>query len=160
MITWQGLLEDSRRGVEAGTVDSLRRSVSTTYYAVFHALAASNANCLVGTRQTSLDGHAWLRAYRGLDHGDAKKFTKDDIQRFSTPVQEFIGIFRELQDARHMADYNPDSSRVVTPSEGPQDGSTERSRPSTRSTKLTQVSGPQWRSSALSKGARRDHPCS
>lgn len=117
MITWQGLLEDSRRAVIAGSVDSLRRSVSTTYYAVFHALAASNADCLVGTRQTPLDEHAWLRAYRALDHRDARQFLKRDIQQFSPPVRRFIGIFEELQDARHMADYNPDSSRIVARSE-------------------------------------------
>ena len=28
--------------------DSLRRAVSTAYYAVFHALANSNADCLIG----------------------------------------------------------------------------------------------------------------
>jgi len=82
---------------------------------MFHALAASNADCLVGAPQGDLDRHAWLRAYRGLDHRDARRNLNQDRQMFTPPVQRFIDTFGELQDARHAADYDP--SRVITPSE-------------------------------------------
>ena len=35
--------------------DSLRRAVSTAYYAMFHALASSNADCLVGYASRPFD---------------------------------------------------------------------------------------------------------
>ena len=41
--------------------DSLRRAVSTAYYAVFHALANSNADCLIGVPIDPLLEHAWHR---------------------------------------------------------------------------------------------------
>ena len=115
MISWQGLLASSRPAAASGLTDSIRRSVSTAYYAMFHALAASNADCLVGTSQAALDRHAWLRAYRGIDHRDARRYLNQGRRLFSPPVQRFIDTFGELQDARHAADYDP--SRVITSSE-------------------------------------------
>lgn len=115
MVSRQGLLESSRLAAASGLTDSIRRSVSTAYYAMFHALAASNADCLVGTPQSGLDQHAWLRDYRGLDRRDARRNLNQDRQLFSPPVQRFIETFGELQDARDVADYDP--SRVITPSE-------------------------------------------
>ena len=118
MLSWPELLSSSHQAVVSGVPGSIRRSVSTAYYAMFHALAASNADCLVGTPQSGLDQHAWLRAYRGMDHRDARKNLNQDRQRFSPPVQRFINTFGELQDARHGADYDP--SRMFTPSEATQ----------------------------------------
>lgn len=52
MIRWQDLIATSRSlttpqpPATAPLEDSLRRAVSTAYYAMFHALAASNAECL------------------------------------------------------------------------------------------------------------------
>jgi hypothetical protein len=115
MISWQGLLASSRQEAASPVADSVRRSVSTAYYAMFHVLAASNADCLVGPPQGGLGQHAWLRAYRGMDHREARRYLNQDRQLFSPPVQRFIDTFGELQDARHAADYDP--SRAITPSE-------------------------------------------
>ena len=84
------------------------------YYAMFHALAASNTYCLVGAPQSGFDQHAWLRASRGMEHREARRNPSQDRQLFSPPVQRFIDTFGEPQDARHAADYDP--SRVITPS--------------------------------------------
>ena len=52
MISWQGLIASSRLLITAPDAntpplpDSIRRSVSTAYYAMFQAQAASNAECL------------------------------------------------------------------------------------------------------------------
>lgn len=82
---------------------------------MFHALAASNAECLAGVPQSGLDQYIWLRAYRGMDHRDARHYLNQGRQLFTPPVQRFIDTFGELQDARHAADYDP--SRVITASE-------------------------------------------
>ena len=58
MISWQGLLASSRQAAASGLAESIRRSVSTAYYAMFHALAASNADCLVGAPQEEIGRHA------------------------------------------------------------------------------------------------------
>lgn len=87
--------------------DSLRRAVSTAYYAMFHALAGSNADCLVGTPHDPLTEHAWSRIYRGLNHNTARRNLLQDQGLFSPPVRQFAAYFAQLQDLRHQADYNP-----------------------------------------------------
>lgn len=47
---------------------AIRRSISTAYYAAFHALAASNADAIVGPALDPLTAAAWIRIYRGLNH--------------------------------------------------------------------------------------------
>ena len=79
---------------------------------MFHALAASNAECLISTPQGALGEHARLRAYRGLDHREARRNLNQDRHLFSPPGQRFVDTLGELQDARHAADYDP--SRVTT----------------------------------------------
>lgn len=87
-----------------------RRSISTAYYALFHALAGSNADLLVG--QPS-GGQSWLRVYRALDHGAAKRVMADP--RRTPPEQDdalaaFANVFVGLQQQRHAADYDPAAS--------------------------------------------------
>ncbi len=55
---------DPRRPTQA----NLRRAVSTAYYAVFHSLAQTAADMLIGRKRTS----DWHQVYRALEHGNAK----------------------------------------------------------------------------------------
>ena len=87
--------------------DSLRRAVSAAYYAMFHALASSNADCLVGTPDNQLTEHAWSRIYRGLNHNSARRNLIQNQDLFSRQIQEFADIFAQLQDVRQSADYDP-----------------------------------------------------
>ena len=120
MIRWQDLIATSRvltTPQPPATVpleDSLRRAVSTAYYAMFHALAASNADCLIGTPHDRISQHAWTRAYRGLEHRDAKRNLQQDQGMFSQPVRSFASTLVELQDQRHIADYDPDRSFALS----------------------------------------------
>ena len=82
MISWQGLIASSRHAAASPLPESIRRSVSTAYYAMFHALAASNAECLVGTPQGELGEPAWLRAYRGMDYGKARRYLEQGRDLF------------------------------------------------------------------------------
>ena len=89
---------------------NLRRSVSASYYAVFHALCESNANCLVGTSGTRPD-RAWFQTYRSLDHKKAKSSCQAArSMSFPQEIKDFANSFISLQEERHRADYNPDSS--------------------------------------------------
>ena len=100
MIRWQDLIAASRLLTATPhpdtqpLQDSLRRAVSTAYYAMFHALASSSADCLVGTPHDPLTEHAWTRIYRGLNHNTARR--------------------NLLQDLRHQADYDPNKTFTLS----------------------------------------------
>ena len=98
--TARGLTELSRR---RPTQANLRRAVSTAYYAVFHCLARTVADTLMGKRRSD----AWHRAYRSLEHRGAKNActNKQAMQGFPAEVRDFAGTLIILQKARERADY-------------------------------------------------------
>ena len=97
--------------------ERLRRAVSTAYYAIFHTLANSNANTLIGAAPNGSNAvAAWNRTYRALEHGTARNRFQNSSQMASFPntVREFGDTFSRLQSERHTADYNPDSDFTVS----------------------------------------------
>ena len=86
---------------------AIRRAISGAYYAAFHALTSSNANALIGPASDQLTADAWIRIYRGLNHDQARSQLQQNRANFSTSVQDFADLFRDLQNERHNADYNP-----------------------------------------------------
>ena len=85
----------------------LRRAVSTTYYAMFHTLAASSADLFIGTDRSA----AWHRAYRALDHGRAKSVCRQGqvMREFPAEIRDFAKAFVVLQVQRQKADYALDA---------------------------------------------------
>jgi hypothetical protein len=83
---------------------SLRRAVSSAYYALFHALAKLCADKLVGF---SKPWDVYAPIYRSLDHGKAK----DVLKRISSHRGGGVAIIGQtfilLQERRHTADYDP-----------------------------------------------------
>jgi hypothetical protein len=87
---------------------NLRRAVSAAYYAVFHSMCWSNANCLAGTGAAQLS-RAWSQTYRAVDHAQAKKRCASIAGKgFPKPIEDFADAFVALQEHRHRADYSPD----------------------------------------------------
>ncbi|AVL53981.1 hypothetical protein CEP88_16160 [Roseobacter denitrificans] len=87
---------------------NLRRCISTCYYAVFHALAKTAADSLVGATKSRRPNKAWVEVYRGLGHGACKDACKKAGQvSFPQEVHDFADAFIQLQEARHRADYDP-----------------------------------------------------
>ena len=81
-MNWEALIASSRALVtpippaSQPTEEALRRAISTAYYAMFHALAASNADCIIGTSNDPLSRHVGIafltvgdRAYDSQAHG-------------------------------------------------------------------------------------------
>ena len=105
------LIEAARALTESGrgrpTQARLRRAVSTAYYAMFHALAASAADLFVGRRRNP----AWHRAYRALEHGRARSACRQGrtAREFPEQVRDFAEAFVELQRVRQEADYALDT---------------------------------------------------
>ena len=109
------LLDIARRLAEGNSTQTdLRRPVSSIYYAVFHAICQSNADTLVGDNPQDRDESAWRQAYRALEHGYARRRCRQVLRsgRFLPPVQRLADFVAVIQDLRHRADYDPDTSFV------------------------------------------------
>ena len=98
-------------GQAQGTTQAaLRRCVSTIYYALFQALALANADSLV----LAIEDPGWRRVYRAVQHADAKRVMARLLLTGSDhPASVFAQAFTELQDQRHVADYDPSSHFTV-----------------------------------------------
>ena len=87
--------------------EALRRAVSTAYYAMFHALATSNADIIIGPR-TPANRSDWTSTYRSLRHFRAENPLYGWPHLFSAPVQTFAVVIAGIKRQRENADYNPD----------------------------------------------------
>ena len=106
MATARDLAQANTRGRPRQT--NLRRAVSTTYYALFHSIAACCADTLVGGPNSNRSEGAWLQVYRALEHGYARRrCAHRDIERFPAEIQDFANQFVQMQRERHRADYSP-----------------------------------------------------
>ena len=121
-IEWTNLIQAGRdllSPMPAGrlpTHEHVRRTASNAYYAMFHALAESNAAALVGPHTNPTTATAWTQIYRGLEHTAARRALQSNLQDFSAPAQRFTRAFVDLQQIRHSADYDPNA--VFTASDG------------------------------------------
>ena len=120
MVDPADLIEAARTLVASGAPSdaALRRSVSTAYYALFHAIAGFAADWLVAPGSTSA---AYALIYRGLDHRRmkdtceevAKSILKAAVRQalgrstVSSEMKAFAVIFVPMQQLRHLADYHP-----------------------------------------------------
>jgi hypothetical protein len=88
---------------------SLRRGVSTAYYALFNRLAELCADTLVGWRRP---WEVFTPIYRSIDHGRTLVVLTERTSEKKHPLGdeiERVGVtFRALQAAREWADYNPE----------------------------------------------------
>ena len=90
----------------------MRRAISTAYYALFHTLAASNAELIAGQPRSSISSYAWERVYRRLDHGRAQNNLRAALDLLSQSGANFARAFIDLQKDRQEADYNPNPQVV------------------------------------------------
>ena len=95
----------------------LRRAVSATYYAMFHALALCCANTLVGATRANRSQPAWDQVYRTLEHGFARNqcSNRAAMREFPPDIRNFGELFVFLQRERHSADYNPNANFLRLP---------------------------------------------
>ena len=108
-MDWIELIQASRLlASDQPSQGSLRRAVSTAYYAMFHALAASNADLIVG-QKTTANQSAWNNAYRSLRHFRAENPLYGWPHLFTPPVQNFAVTIAGMKRRREDADYNPEA---------------------------------------------------
>ena len=114
-IDWRNLIQAGEdlinaQGDSSPTNEHLRRAVSNAYYAMFHALANSNADVLIGSPHDDLTTAAWIRVYRGLDHNKARRAFEIHRDDLSVEGAHFADTFIDLQKRRHSADYDPEAT--------------------------------------------------
>ncbi len=87
----------------------LRRAVSTTYFALFHAICRNCADTLIGAQGATRRERAWRQAYRSIDHRQAKSRLnqRQSMRKFPKEIEDFGDAFATVQEKRHSADYDP-----------------------------------------------------
>ena len=124
-MNWEQLLELAEmlagaplRGETRGRPQQthLRKANSAAYYAMFHALANSNADTLIGSAAAIRRSEEWTATQRALNHGTARNqmLNKSRMSTFHADIQDFAETFIELQLQRHEADYNPNPEAPLT----------------------------------------------
>lgn len=107
------------QGVNA-TQSDLRRAVSTAYYALFHLLVEDG-----GTRWHGGSAAAETGLQRALEHGPMKNSSLQfkgaqwqdwhgSQQTVPPPLRRVAQAFIDLQEERHLADYNNHEQWTVT----------------------------------------------
>lgn len=88
---------------------NLLRATSTVYYALFHTLARSCADLLIGGSGALRSQLAWQQTYRALEHGSCKKACRENrlLILFPQEIQDFANLFITMQEKRHNSDYDP-----------------------------------------------------
>ena len=98
------LIKGGARPMEA----NLRRAHSTVYYALFHCLARTCADALIGGTRNGRSQSAWQQTYRALQHKVAKNACRHGrVAQFPDAIRDFANIFATMQLKRHLADYDP-----------------------------------------------------
>lgn len=104
----------------------LRKAISSAYYALFHELASAGSSEFIGS--TKKHSPIFALAYRSFQHGrmkqvcDALKSGRVSprhaaalgLQTFSPEIAICASAFVELQQKRHLADYDPGWSVSLT----------------------------------------------
>lgn len=83
--------------------------MSTLYYALFHTLAQSCADLMVGGKNSERSNPAWRQVYRALEHGHTKAQCLNNkvVSKFPKEIEDFANMFVAMQIKRHAADYDP-----------------------------------------------------
>lgn len=97
----------------------LRRSVSSTYYAVFHTILIAASDEFVG--KSLRNDCRYTLVYRSIDHASVRKICEESAKPtpsakfyrilssngFEAAIRQFANLTLTLQSKRHEADYNP-----------------------------------------------------
>ena len=85
--------------------ENLRKAVSASYYAMFHALCRSNADTMTGRQSSTVSRRAWTRSYRALDHRQAKNRllqARQDLPAAAPTIRHHIHAASESARGRRL----------------------------------------------------------
>ena len=92
--------------------EAVHRAISTAYYAVFHAISASNADVQHGVPTNAATAQAWTNTYRRMRHNYATRSLGQHLFSLTQDARSLANYFTNLKTARETADYDP--NRALT----------------------------------------------
>ena len=95
--------------------EAIHRAISTAYYAVFHAINASNADIQHGIPTDQTKAQAWTNTYRRMRHNSAARSLRQCLFPLTQDARLLANSFMNLKVARETADYDP--NRTMTAAE-------------------------------------------
>ena len=95
--------------------ETIHRAISTAYYAVFHAICASNATVQHGNPTNAATAQNWTDTYREMRHGFAPSNLSQHLFSLTQDARIMANSFIDLKNARETADYDP--NRLFTTGE-------------------------------------------
>ena len=93
--------------------ETIHRAISTVYYAVFHAINASNANIRHGVPGNAATAQVWTNTYRQMRHNSATNRLGQHFFQLTSDAQLLANYFTNLKTARETADYDPNRALTV-----------------------------------------------
>ena len=111
-MKWKELIDLAREMATTPPSDhlhqtKLRLAVATVYYAVYHALARSNADLLVGPSETQGDTTEWNRVHMALGGDSAHELMQGDFSRHPEAIRRFVDEFLAAHHHRLLAEEDP-----------------------------------------------------
>ena len=95
--------------------ETIHRAISTAYYAVFHAINASNADAQHGVPTNATTAQSWTNTYRKMRHSFASYSLSQHLFYLTGDARLLANKFINLKTARETADYDP--NRALTAGE-------------------------------------------
>ena len=111
-MEWQSIIELAREMTATQPSDYLhqawlRVAVDRPYYAMYHALARSNADLLVGPFETEGSTPEWSRVHMALGGDSAFELMEADFSRQPEVVRHFVDVFLAAHERRLLAEEDP-----------------------------------------------------
>ena len=114
-MKWQNIIELAREMAATEPSDHLhqtrlRMAVANVYYAMYHALARSNADLLIGPSETEGNAREWSRVYTALGGDSAFELMQADFSRHPEAVSNFAEAFLAVHHQRLLAEEDPETT--------------------------------------------------
>ena len=93
--------------------ETIHRAISTAYYAVFHAINASNATAQNGVPTNPATAQAWTTTYRHMRHNSAARSLKQHFFNLNPDTRILANSFINLKTARETADCDPNRALIT-----------------------------------------------
>ena len=111
-MKWENIIELARELAATEPSDHLhqarlRMAVGNAYYAMYHALARSNAELLIGPSETEDSTPEWSRVYTALGGDSAFELMQADFSRQPEAVRNFVDAFLAAHHQRLLAEEDP-----------------------------------------------------
>ena len=111
-MKWQSIIELAREMAATQPSDrlhqtGLRIAVGNVYYAMYHALARSNADLLIGPSETEGAAPEWSCVYMALGGDSALELMQADFSRQPETIRRFVDVFLAAHHQRLLAEEDP-----------------------------------------------------